>query len=135
MGDTYNYRHDEYLVVWHNTWPDGHQDVYARRVSSSGQLQSWFAVSYGANNRLIPDVVYNATTDEYLVVWMYNANGDGHTYEIWGRTIAWDGSYLDPEFQVITWPNRTFEMPHVAWNSVSNEYMVVWSAIVLLNAI
>jgi hypothetical protein len=124
----YNWVHDEYLVVWHNTWPDGHRDIYARRVSESGQLLSWFAVSVGLNDRVQPAVAYNANTDEYLVVWMYNANGDGSTYEIWGRTIAWNGAYQDPEFQIITWPNRTFWTPRVAWNSYRNEYLVVWSA-------
>ncbi len=124
----YNYLHDEYLVVWHNTWPNGHRDIYARRVSGSGQLLSWFAVSAGTNDRAQPAVAYNATTDEYLVVWMYNANGDGQTYEIWGRTVAWNGSYQDPEFQIITWPNRTFWTPRVVWNSMHNEYMVAWNA-------
>jgi hypothetical protein len=124
----YNWVHDEYLVVWHNAWPDGHQDIYARRVSHSGQLLSWFSVSAGANDRVQPAVAYNASTDEYLVVWMYNANGDGSTYEIWGRTIAWNGAYQNPPFQIITWPNRTFWTPRVAWNSIRNEYLVVWSA-------
>ena len=125
----YNWQHDEYLVVWHNTWPSGHRDIYARRVSASGQLLSWFSVSAGTNDRAQPAAAYNATTDEYLVVWMYNANGDSSTYEIWGRTIAWNGAYQDPEFQVITWPNRTFWTPRVAWSSLRNEYIVVWSAL------
>jgi hypothetical protein len=124
----YNWRHDEYLVVWHNTWPSGHRDIYARRVSASGQLLSWFSVSAGANDRAQPAVAYNATNDEYLVVWMYNANGDGSTYDIWGRTIAWNGAYQNPEFQIITYSNRTFWTPRVAWNSYRNEYLVVWSA-------
>lgn len=73
-------------------------------------------------------MAYNATNDQYLVVWMYNANGDGSTYEIWGRTVAWNGSSMGAEFQIITWPNRTFWTPRVAWNSYRNEYLVVWSA-------
>jgi hypothetical protein len=125
----YNYRHDEYLVVWHNTWPSGHRDVYARRVSGSGQPRSWFTVSAGTNDRAQPAVAYNATTDEYLVAWMYNANGDGTTYNIWGRTIAWDGSYQEPETEIISYTNRTFWTPRVAWNSLRNEYLVVWNAL------
>ncbi len=124
----YNWVHREYLVVWHNTWPDGHRDVYARRVSESGKLLSSFTVSAGANDRLQPAVAYNAMNDEYLVTWMYNLNGDGVTYEIWGRTVAWNGSYMNPEFQIITWPNRTFWTPRVTWNGLRNHYMVVWSA-------
>ena len=80
----YNWLHNEYLVVWHNVWPSGHRDIYARRVSDSGQLLSWFSISAGPNDRAQPAVAYNAINDEYLVVWMYNANGDGSTYEIWG---------------------------------------------------
>ena len=34
----YNYVRGQYLVVWHNTWPGGHQDIYAQRVSDTGKL-------------------------------------------------------------------------------------------------
>jgi hypothetical protein len=122
----YNYRHGEYLVLWHNTWPDGHRDIYARRVSQTGTLLSWFAVSAGSNSRLQPAVAYNAANDEYLVVWMYEAGTN--VYEIWGRTIAWNGSYMNAEFRIIQWANRSFWTPRVAWNSYRNEYMVVWNA-------
>ncbi|HSR31416.1 MAG TPA: hypothetical protein VLY63_12700 [Anaerolineae bacterium] len=124
----YNWRHREYLVLWHNTWPGDHRDIYARRVSETGRLLSGFAVSAGPNDRAQPAVAYNATNDEYLVTWMYNANGDGSTYEIWGRVVAWNGSYMGAEKQIITYPNRTFWTPRVAWNSFRNQYLVVWSA-------
>ena len=124
----YNSRHHEYLVLWHNKW-SGNRDIYARRVSETGKLLSWFAVSAGPHDRVQPAVAYNATNDQYLVVWMYNANGDGSTYEIWGRTVAWNGSSMGAEFQIITWPNRTFWTPSVAWNGYRNEYLVVWNAL------
>ncbi|MBN2677439.1 MAG: hypothetical protein JXR32_05175 [Anaerolineaceae bacterium] len=124
----YNYIHDEYLVVWHNEWEDGRYDIYARRVTGSGELLSVFTISTGTYTRFYPAVVYNGVDDEYLVVWMYNINGDGYTYEIWGRTVAWNGASMDPEFQVITWENRTFWLPSVAWNSKHNQYLVVWEA-------
>jgi len=125
----YNSVHNEYLVVWHNVWPGGNRDIYARRVSASGKLLSWFAVSTGPNARLQPDVIYNAAEDEYLIVWMYDVNGDGSVYDIWGRIVAWNGAYQKPEFQIITWPNRSFWTPRAAWNSIRNEYMVVWDAV------
>ena len=53
-------------------------------------------------------MAYNATNDEYLVVSMYNANGDKKTYEIWGRIVAWNGSYQKAPAQFITWANRAF---------------------------
>ena len=124
----YNWRHREYLVVWHNTWPDGHRDVYARRVSESGQLLSLFNITAGAHDRFQPAVAYNATNDEYLVVWMYNTSGDGSTHNIWGRTVAWNGGYMGPEKEIVSYPNRTFWTPRVAWNSIRNQYLVVWAA-------
>ena len=122
----YNYQHDQYLVVWHNTW-SGSRDVYARRVSSTGQTLSWWTVTTGANDRLQPAVAYNATADEYLVVWMYEASAN--VFEIWGRLVAWDGAYMNSEFRIIQWANRSFWTPRVAWNSYRNEYLVVWNAL------
>lgn len=124
----YNSRHDEYLVVWHNRWPGGQRDIYARRVSADGELLSWFAVATGAKDKLQPDVVYNRSTDEYLIVWMFDAMGDGSQYEIFGRLVAWNGSYQLPEFKIATWPQRSMWSPRAAWNSLHNEYLVVWNA-------
>ena len=124
----YNWKHREYLVVWHNTWPDGHRDIYARRVSEAGKLLTQFAITAGPNDRFQPDVVYNATDDEYLVVWMYNPSGDNQTYNIWGRTVSWNGGVMGPEKEIISYTNRTFWTPRAAWNSIRNEYMVVWAA-------
>jgi hypothetical protein len=90
----YNYVQKEYLVVWDNEWPGGGRDVYARRVSDSGQVLSWFCVSTGTNNRLQPAVAYNATNGEYLVVWMKEVSSD--VYEIWGRIIPWNGPTTSP---------------------------------------
>lgn len=122
----YNYNHGEYLVVWHNTWPGGERDIYARRVSRTGEVLSWFAVSAGANNRAQPAVAYNGLSDEYLVVWMYEASPD--VYEIWGRRIQWNAPGSSAEFRIIQWANRSFWSPRVAWNSLHDEYLVTWNA-------
>lgn len=122
----YNDNHGEYLAVWHNTWPSGTRDVYARRVSRTGQVLSWFCVTTGVNSRLQPAVAYNAVNDEYLIVWMQEVSAN--VYEIWGRIVAWNGGYMNPEFKIISWANRSFWTPRVAWNSSRNEYLVVWNA-------
>jgi hypothetical protein len=122
----YNYVQKEYLVVWDNEWPGGGRDIYARRVSDSGQVLSWFCVSTGTDNRLRPAVAYNATNGEYLVVWMKEVSSD--VYEIWGRIIPWNGPGSNAEFKIISWTDRSFWIPRVAWNSYRNEYLVVWNA-------
>jgi hypothetical protein len=84
---------------------------------------SWFAISAGTGDRFRPAVTYNATNDEYLIVWMKEVSPD--VYELWGRIIAWNAGYQRPEFKIISWANRSFWMPRVAWNSYRNEYLVV----------
>jgi len=123
----YNYVRGEYLVVWHNVW-GASRDIYARRVSQSGQLLSWFTVSNLPNSCFQPAVAYDAANANYLVVWMYDAHGDGSQYEIWGRIIDWDGPGTSVAFQIMAWPNRTFWSPRVAWNNNRSQFFVVWNA-------
>lgn len=128
----YNYVRGEHLVVWHNHHPDDHRDIYARRVSQTGQLLSWFAVSVPdtsrPGSRLQPAAAYNAANAQYLVVWAYNPDSLGRGQSIWGRIISWNGSYMWPEFKIAEWPNRTFSHPRVVWNHNRNQYFVVWNA-------
>lgn len=126
----YNYDHNEYLVLWYNRW-SASLDIYAQRVSDSGELVGpWFAVSWGTGDRFNPSAAYNATNDEYLVVWSLQVAPN--VYEVWGRRINWDGSDMGlpkyAEFKIFSWANRSFMQPRVAWNSYRNEYLVVWSA-------
>lgn len=123
----YDSIHNQYLVVWYNQWP-GNRDIYGQRVSGAGTLiGSWFAISAGTNDRFQPALAFSATSQKYLVVWMYDVNGDGSKYEIWGRTVSWSGATLGTEKQIFTWDNRSFFNPRVAWNSARNEFMVISS--------
>jgi hypothetical protein len=129
----HNYKHKEYLVVWHNEWPGGGRDIYGQRVSETGaKIGSWFCITTGAGgdleDRIQPALAYSVTDDEYLVVWMQEDNTRPGVYDIRGRIIAWNNAYQRPEFTIITWANRSFWTPRVAWNSIRNEYMVVWNA-------
>jgi len=45
-----------------------------------------------------------------------------------GRIIPWNGPGSNPDFKIISWANRSFWTPRVAWNSHRNEYFVVWNA-------
>ncbi len=75
-------------------------------------------------------MAYNATSGEYLVVYMMDAKGDDPPqYDIWGRRVAWNGSWLGSEFQILSWPNRGFYAPRVVCNSWRDEYFVVANAL------
>ncbi len=129
----YNSRHHQFLIVWHRLRSDGCREIWARRVTESGQLLNNFMVSTGPcpENHMQPAVAYNAKDDNYLVAWMHNPSGTSlnDPNEILARTVAWDGSILGTKHQAIAWANRSFWTPRVAWNSIRNEYMVVWNAI------
>jgi hypothetical protein len=125
----YNSQRHEYLVVTHNDWSTG-RAIYGSIVTDAGAWQSWFQIFESSGKDSVqPAVAYNHMNNQYLVVWMYNANSDGNTYEIWGEILSGDcNTVVKPAFQIITWPNRSFWTPRVAWNSYRNEYLVVWSA-------
>ena len=130
---TYNPNHDEYLVVWHNYWHPGSTsndfyDIYARRLTASGQLLNQFVVASGYSTpdglkRYSPAAAFNPITNEYLVVYVLDVAG--LETEVWGRRISWDGLTLYPEFQIFTFPNREFGHPRVVRNSFRNTYFVV----------
>ena len=123
----YNPHHSEYLVVYHNDYAPSL--VAGARVGLDGYPFSWFAL--GGFSPIIsayPDVAYNRTNDEYLVVWQ-QYNSSQNKWEIYGRFVPWDGPKLPSQhipFLIAEWSGLDLKYPRVAWNSFRNEYMVVW---------
>lgn len=125
----YNSKHNEYLVVWENDWGGGHHDIYAQRVSASGQLLSWFAVSANAPgpSQVEPAVAYDSTRDRYLVTWTHDTWGNGSDWDIMGRFIPWNGpsdSLVD--FFICSWTSSNQAHPDLAYALVQDEFLVVW---------
>jgi len=81
---------------------------------------------------LYPAVAYNSTDNQYLVVWQGSDDTVGE-YEIWGQRVnAATGVRIGADFQISFTgtsgdADRDAEDPDVAYNSASNEYLVVWS--------
>lgn len=124
----YNGRHDTYLMVAHNDWADG-RAVYASLINRRGfqEIVSYIS-TYINKDSVQPAVAYNHAEDEWLVVWAFNNNGDGGTYEIWGVILNADLSIRTDDFHIFSWPNRSLYAPRVAWNSYRNEYLVIWNS-------
>jgi hypothetical protein len=132
----YNSQRNEYLTVWHYH-DTAHYWIEARIENGRGEPVGVVGTILHANTVGVyqPAVAYNALNNEYLIVWMKNTNGDGKTYEIWGNLFSADLSpkYNQAGFKIASWTNTAFWTPRVAWNSVRNEYMVIWSAIDVTN--
>ena len=144
---------NQYLVVWYgddDTTPlvDNEREIFGQRLTSLGGLDGpRIRISTNGPPQdttfLVqnPDVVYNATEQEFLVVW----RGEDDTspvvdneHEVYAQRInangTLDGQVIrvsfagnDSETNATIRDNFFVQDPAVAWNSVDNEYLVVWS--------
>jgi len=140
---------DDYLVLWQgddNTPPlvDEEFEIYGQRVDGATGAE------LGADQRLshagpdgspdysgiYPAVAYNSTDHEYLVVWYGDDNAPPLVrgeYEIYGQRVdAATGAEIGADFRLSDMGpdgDSTYgaATPAVAYNSINNEYLVVWS--------
>jgi hypothetical protein len=144
----FNATANEYLVVWYgddNTAPlvDGEYEIFGQRLTAAGGAigTNDFRLSdmgpdgdtgYFAFN---PAVAFNATADEYLVVWYGTDNTAplvANENEIFGQRLDGTGGELGAnDFRISDMgPNGNSNYsaydPVVAWNAIANEYLVVW---------
>ena len=142
----YNSTEDEYLVVWHgddDTLADGEYEIYGQRVDATTGDNIGAAIRLSdmgpdgdpAYDAFSPDVAYNDTADEYLVVW----HGDDNTapfvdeeLEIYAQRVeGHTGSEIGPDLRLSDMgPNGDASYdarsPAVVYNSAEDEYLVVW---------
>ncbi len=146
----YNAIANEYLVVWYgddNTalLVDDEYEIFGQRIDAvtGARIGSNFRISdMGPDGNTNfeagqPDVVWNATANEYLVVWQ----GDDNTgmlvdneFEIFGQRLdgATGAEIGTNDFRISDMGpdgNTNFGAfrPVVAWNATDNEYLVVWT--------
>ncbi|MCU0281757.1 MAG: hypothetical protein MUE66_08060 [Acidimicrobiia bacterium] len=75
-----------------------------------------------------PDVAWNPTTNEYLVVWEDERAAATSGSDIYGRRVSAYGRPLGDDI-CISGPNATSSefTPAIAWNQAAKRYLVVWS--------
>lgn len=145
----YNSTNNEYLSVWQgddNTAPlvDNEFEIFGQRinagtgVNTGARIRISFMGTDGvpsSHRGLNPYVAYNATNNEYFVVWQ----GDHNTGsliagedEIWGQRVnAATGVLIGSMVRISTMGTdgiAAFDAQNsdISWNSVDNQYLVVW---------
>jgi hypothetical protein len=131
----YNTSAGEYLVVWedHHWGYGANWDIYGRRVAADGTPLgdklgiSWDTWGPADNQRLAPDVAYNSTNNEYLVVLEYAYSASDH--DILARRVAANGTPIGSDVAIAgTSPSQT--RPAVAYVPATNSYLVVYEELV-----
>ncbi len=141
----YNPTDDEYLVVYSASAVFVGPGLFDRRVilaklvdATTGAVSSDFSMvstsSSSGRQARSPAAVYNSANNEFLVVWQED-DGAGFVegdFEIFGQILASNLAHLGDSFRISdmggTGQNPFGASdPAVAFNSVENEYLVVWS--------
>ena len=144
----YNPMTNSFLVVWAgNDTTNGVKDeseIYGQFVSTNGgQIGvNDFRISDAGTDvegdnydALDPNLAYNSTDNNFLVVWRGDDTTGGlmdNDNEIFGQIVTADGSELGPnDFRISnTGPDTTTAFsafaPDVAYNTTDNNFLVIW---------
>lgn len=116
-----------YLVVWSERWdlPTPGAQLSGRLLKATGEpLTDTFKIADLANHNLArPAVAFNSTAEQYLVVWNEWYGGSDI---ITGQLVAKNGFLVGGPFTISTFENTDEAFPDVAYDSLHNEYLVVW---------
>ena len=146
----YNPDDNEFLVVWQGEGLGAANfqrvnKIFGQRIDAATgkEIGANFLISntsdvskeHSANS---PQIVYNSTAHEYLAVW----HGSGtiktldKVFEIYGQRLTRTGNEIGSDFRISHTTDlgkvntsfvRASNQAHVAWNSVNNQYLVIWS--------
>ncbi len=145
----YNSADNEYLAVWagDDTTPgDNETEIFGQLLTATGggtgsndfrisDMGPDGNTSYAAH---FPDVAYNSTDNQYLVVW-YGDDDTGdlvnEEFEIYGQRLTAAGASTGTnDFRISSMgPDGDIayraEYPAVTYNRASNQYLVVWHGV------
>ncbi len=140
---TFNSASNEYLVVWEGADTLGEFEIFGQRVSATAtevgaddfRISDMGPDGNAAFDAFDPDVAYNATTNQFLVVWI----GDDDTgalvdgeFEVYGQRLEASGAEVGVNDRRLSDVGGTGDAaldagePAIAHNAVDNQFLVVW---------
>ncbi len=132
----YNSSSNEYLAVWaanDEATAGVPSQVQGQRLSATGAaLGGNFRIDLpsSGNEARDPDVAYNPTTNQYLVVWQ--GENLANDFEIWGQRLSATATPVGGNVQISqsgpAGSGATYLVgsPSVAYNPELEEFLVVW---------
>ena len=118
-GGAFNSQTGNYLIAYMVG-----NDLYGQFVNQNGNpVGAEFLISNAANSQNEAAMAYNSTANQYLVVWRDNRSGNA---DIYGRLVNANGGFPGPDFIINAVTTNGQENPSVAYNSIANQYLVVW---------
>ena len=122
----YNSKDDQYLIAF--AGDDTTDRVFVRRTDAGGApIGDEVPVNDNATAPVLADdynpisVAYNSGTSEYLVVWTNSADTT-----VWAQRVAADGTEIGGDIQISDSTYADIETNPVVYNSVDNQYLVIW---------
>jgi len=123
----YNWKHDEYFVVWDNNWVTASRDIRAARIARDGTVLGTYTIfDDSTHDAKEPSVAYDPVNDRYLVVWMYDYSGHGTDWDIYSRLVPWNGPVSAVPAKVVYNATNNQTHPKVVYARTPQEFYVVW---------
>ncbi len=88
-----------------------------------GPIGSTFPIVDETVDAVVPSVAYNSHDQEYLVVWSRDLTSYA---DIYGQRVSKTGKLVGPAFAISSGTGARRLLPKIAYNTASNEYLIVW---------
>jgi hypothetical protein len=120
----FNYSLNNYLVVYRCFDAVTGYDICGREISAEGQAPDHaFPIRNNEGDQGLPDVAYDPTDGNYVVVWQSEQDDEGDVY---ARLVGPAGGGVGGVYLVEQAADAQTQ-PVIAWNSSAGEFLVVWT--------
>ncbi len=125
-GPWVSYGGGGYVAVWIDQRTSGTTgtDVYGAWILPDGTVSSEFVVTNVSANQRAASVVYNPSTNNFLVTWIDDGSG-ASDLNIWGAVVNPGGGVSSGPFAMVT-ATGSQRGPYVRYDYGNSQYFMVW---------